>query len=68
MESETQAPKGAELRLSLFLSDYSWPMTIDAVVRWSKGHTFGVEFLAMQAAQRDRLVRMIMRLKQDAGY
>jgi|SRR5688572_5880892 hypothetical protein len=69
VESETQPPKGAELQLSLFLSDYSWPMKVDrAVVRWSKGHTFGVEFLAMQPAQRDRLVRTIMKLKQDAGY
>ena len=30
VESETQPPKGAELRLSLFLSDYSWPMKIES--------------------------------------
>ena len=69
VESDTQPAKGVELKLELFLSDYSWPMKVDrAVVRWIKGRTFGLEFLSLQSAQRDRLVRVIMKLKQDIGH
>ena len=69
VESDTQPAKGLELKLELFLLDYSWPMKVDrAVVRWIKGRTFGLEFLNVQSAQRDRLVRLIMKLKQDIGH
>lgn len=69
VQSDTQPPKGTEVKLNLFLSDYNWPMKVDrAVVRWTQGRTFGVEFLNLQSAQRDRLVRVIMKLKQDVGY
>ncbi len=69
IESETCPPKGAELKIELSLSDYFWPMKVDrAVVRWTKGRTFGVEFVTLQSAQRDRLVRVVMKLKQDAGH
>jgi hypothetical protein len=37
-------------------------------VRWVKKRTVGLEFVALQSSQRDRLVRVIMKLKQDAGY
>src|SRR6476660_6260277 len=37
METDTVPAKGAELKLQLFLADYSWPMKVDrAVVRWVK--------------------------------
>jgi hypothetical protein len=69
VQSDTQPSKDVELKLELFLSDYTWPMKVDrAVVRWIKGRTFGLEFVSMQAAQRDRLMRVIMRLKQDVGH
>ena len=69
METDTVPAKGAELKLQLFLADYSWPMKVDrAVVRWVKKRTVGLEFVALQSSQRDRLVRVIMKLKQDAGY
>lgn len=69
VESDTQPPNGTELKLNLFLADYSWPMKVDrAVVRWTKGRTFGVEFLHLQSAQRDRLVRLVMKLKEDVGH
>jgi hypothetical protein len=69
VESDTQPAKGVELKLELFLLDYSWPMKVDrAVVRWVKGRTFGLEFSSLQSAQRDRLVRLIMKLKHDVGH
>jgi hypothetical protein len=69
VQSATQPSKGIELKLELFLSDYSWPMKVDrAVVRWTQGRTFGLEFVSLQSAQRDRLIRVIMKLKQDVGH
>ncbi len=69
VQSDTQPSKGIDLKLELFLSDYSWPMKVDrAVVCWIKGRTFGLEFVSLQAAQRDRLIRVIMKLKQDVGH
>lgn len=69
VQSDSQPSPGVELKLELFLSDYSWPMKVDrAVVCWIKGRTFGLEFANLQAAQRDRLTRVIMKLKQDVGH
>jgi hypothetical protein len=69
VESDTRPPKGTELKLKLFLSDYTWPLKIDrAVVCWTKGRAFGLELVSLQSAQRDRLTRMIMKLKQDVGH
>jgi len=69
VESDTRPPKGTELKLELFLSDYTWPLKIDrAVVCWTKGRAFGLELVGLQSAQRDRLTRMIMKLKQDVGH
>jgi hypothetical protein len=69
VESDTRPPKGTELKLELFLSDYTWPLKIDrAVVCWTKGRAFGLELVSLQSAQRDRLTRIIMKLKQDVGH
>jgi len=69
IESETQPPIGTEVKLSLFMPDFSWPMKVDrAAVQWVKGETFGVRFLSLQSAQQERLTRCIMKLKQQAGY
>ena len=69
VESGTLAPKGMELRVSLFMPDFTWPMKVErAVVRWVKRTTFGVEFLSVQSSHRERLNRFIMKLKEEAGY
>jgi len=69
VESDKPPPEGTELKLEIFLSDYAWPMKIDrAVVRWTKGRAFGLELVALQSAQRDRLTRIIMKFKQDVGH
>lgn len=69
VESDTQPPKGTELKLELFLPDYAWPLKIDrAVVCWTKSRAFGLELVNLQSAQRDRLTRIIMKLKQDVGH
>lgn len=53
---------GMALKLSLFLSDYQWPLRIDqATVRWADGQRFGLEFTAIRPAQRERLRALIMK-------
>ncbi|HXV68373.1 MAG TPA: PilZ domain-containing protein [Nitrospira sp.] len=53
---------GMALKLSLFLSDYQWPLRIDqATVRWADGQRFGLEFTEIRPAQRERLRALIMK-------
>ena len=60
--SEVQV--GTTLRLSLFLQDQEWPLRIDeALVRWVKGPTFGLEFTKIRPAQRERVRAIIMKAK-----
>jgi PilZ domain len=55
---------GTTLRLSLFLQDQEWPLRIDeALVRWVKGPTFGLEFTKIRPAQRERVRALIMKAK-----
>jgi len=55
---------GTVLKLSLFLSDYKWPLRVEqSVVRWVDGERFGLEFIAIQPAQRERLRALIMKSK-----
>ncbi len=56
MRCETLPETGAALKVELFLPDYPRPLKIErGVVRWVKGERFGVEFVDIQASQRERL-------------
>lgn len=47
---------GMVLRLSIFLSDHPWPLIVEeAIIRWVDGPEFGLKFLTLRAAQRERL-------------
>lgn len=53
---------GMALQLSLFLSDYHWPLEVDqGIVRWVDGERFGLEFTEIRPAQRERLRALIMK-------
>jgi hypothetical protein len=55
---------GLLLKLSLFLQDQQWPLRIDqAVVRWVDGQLFGLEFVSIRPAQRERLRAILMKAK-----
>ncbi|MDH5667188.1 MAG: PilZ domain-containing protein [Nitrospira sp.] len=55
---------GMVFKLSLFLSDYKWPLRVEqSVVRWVDGERFGLEFIAIRPAQRERLRALIMKTK-----
>ncbi len=60
-ETSVELKIGMVLKLSLFLSDFKWPLRIDqAIVRWMDGRQFGLEFTSIRLAQRERLKNLIM--------
>lgn len=62
--SLTEVKVGTLLKLSLFLQDQEWPLRIDeAVVRWVRGQSFGLEFIGIRPAQRERLRALLMKAK-----
>jgi len=62
--SQTEVKCGMVLKLSLFLQDQPWPLRIDdSIVRWVKDQTFGLEFLGIRPAQRERLRAILMKAK-----
>ena len=60
--SLTEVRVGLSLKLSMFLQDQQWPLHIEeALVRWVDGQTFGLEFVGIRPAQRERLRALIMK-------
>jgi hypothetical protein len=56
VQCQTLPEAGATLKIDLFLPDYPRPLKIErGLVRWVKTDTFGVEFVELQASQRERL-------------
>ena len=52
------------LRLSLFLPDHQWPLRINqAIVRWIDHKEFGLEFIDITMAQRERLRTLVMKAR-----
>lgn len=64
VSSLTEVKAGMLLKLSIFLQDQQWPLRIDkAVVRWVEGQSFGLEFIGIRPAQRERLRTLLMKAK-----
>ena len=62
--SRIEVKVGTVLKLSLFLSDYKWPLRVEeSIVRWVDGERFGLEFTMIQPAQRERLRTVMMKSK-----
>lgn len=62
ISSEETLSVGKVLKLSLFLKDHQWPMRIDeAIVRWAKEGTYGMEFTSIRLAQRERIRALVMK-------
>lgn len=52
------------LRLSLFLLDHQWPLRInEAIVRWIDQDQFGLEFVNLTMAQRERLRALVFKAR-----
>ncbi len=55
-----QVPSGTNLEVHLMLPDDLPPMTIKScIVRWSRDHEFGVQFLETREEDRARLARFV---------
>jgi len=55
---------GTILRLSIFLPDHQWPLRINqALVRWIENKEFGLEFIDITMAQRERLRTLVMKAR-----
>jgi hypothetical protein len=73
IESTALVNKGESMHLKIFLRGPKAPLTIDlAVVRWTNGSRFGVEFIKMSEIDRAQLTSFLAesletfgRLKQD---
>jgi len=62
--STVELQRGMILKLSVFLPDHQWPLRVEeAIVRWTKGQEFGVEFTSIRLAERERLRTLIMKAK-----
>ena len=62
ISSDETLPVGTVIKLSLFLKDHEWPMRIDeAIVRWAKEGTYGIEFTSIRLAQRERIRALVMK-------
>ena len=60
---------GWSLKLHLSLPDQDAPLVVDqAVVQWYRGLAFGVEFLAMQLREQERLHRFVSALETQPGH
>ena len=61
-ESSVDVEVGMEFQLFLDLLDYPWPLRIDtAMVCWVNGLTFGLEFVEVRPAQKERLRSLLMK-------
>lgn len=55
-----------KLRLSIFLPDFQWPLRINqAIVRWIDKDEFGLEFVSITMAQRERLRTLVMKARES---
>ncbi|MGE3152294.1 MAG: PilZ domain-containing protein [Nitrospiraceae bacterium] len=60
IDGDVTVQAGSPLALRLVVPNRPAPINVDRVkIRWVKGQTFGVEFLAMQPAERTRLSQLI---------
>ena len=69
IESSANVSRGTELELRVHLSDQDAPLEIDSArVRWTHASEFGVEFVRMQPAVRERLQGVVTSLEPPPGH
>ena len=60
VRTTTVLREGTSLSLSVTTPDEQDPIAINlATVRWALGGRFGLEFIRMEAEQRERLIRLV---------
>ena len=65
IESKIPLPARSVVGLKIQLPDSQWPLEVDqAVVRWVRGNTFGLEFQALSEPDTTRLQQLLQDLDQ----
>lgn len=65
IESTIPLPAQTVVGLNIQLPDSQWPLKVDrAVVRWVRGHTFGLEFQGLSEPDTTRLQQFLQDLDQ----
>lgn len=68
IESSTHTLAGTVLELRIDVSDHEAPLGIDqAVVRWTRGKFFGVEFVSLQMEEWVRLQQAVKQLEEETS-
>jgi len=66
IETDQPVVVGASFECRIFAPGLSWPLRIEeAHVRWVRGKTFGLEFVAIQPDEREKLRQIIAALDVD---
>lgn len=67
VDCESEIVKDTNVAAWIYSPDYEWPLKIErAVVRWASPEMFGLEFLEIRPAQKERLRVVLNRKKLDA--
>jgi len=65
IESKIPLPAQSVVGLKIQLPDSHWPLEItEAIVRWVRGHTFGLEFQTLSDPDAARLQQLLFDLDQ----
>ena len=66
--SDSPSTIGEALRVLIDVPRYETPLQVTrAVVRWSKGQEFGIEFIQMESADEQRLNQLMRQMAADTS-
>jgi hypothetical protein len=66
IETDRPVVVGATFEYRIYVPGLNWPLRIDeAVVRWVKANTFGVQFTSIQPEEQLKLKQLIADLKSE---
>lgn len=66
IESDQPAEAGTTVECRLYVPWFDWPLRIDeAIVRWVKEQTFGLEFLRVRPEEQQKLQKLIKDLADE---
>lgn len=68
IESDMPMDIGLQFECRLYVPGFDWPLRIDeAIVRWVKGQTFGLEFVQIRPEEQLKLKKLITDLAEEFG-
>jgi hypothetical protein len=66
VDSPVMVMTGTTLELRIHAAEHEPPIAVDqAIVRWSRNHQFGVEFMSLQPDEWARLQHIVKELRQE---